>query len=865
MKKLLVIDGNSLLFRAYYATAYGGGAIMSTKDGTPTNAIFAFANMLAKILSSFKGGESIFIGFDADGHTFRKEEFGAYKANRKPVPPDLVKQFPLSRDLCKALGILCYEEHGIEADDICGTVAKWGSQHGYEVKVYTSDKDYLQLIDDHISISLLKTGLSNMDLVTQGNMKEKFGFEPLQIIDFKGLRGDSSDNLPGIPGVGDKTAVKLINEYGSFEKILEVAPTQKGKVWQSIVENASLGRQCYHLATIVTDASLPFTLEDLEYHGYRFEEVNAFANKYELKQFLSRLPLSLKIGAKEKKEIIEKEIESFQGVSLSAPLGVALDLDFNEYHDEKPLGIAISSDGQVFYQSIENFLKDRLIQKILEEPSFEKNVYDGKATIYALHSLGVELKGIKNDLLLAAYLLDSSITSNPSLVYSSFGVDIDVEEEGMSLLSSGKRKTTMRMAYYANELVEKAINSLKSVDAYRLYSEVEMPLMLVLAKMEIEGFPLHQEVLEDYGREFAAKRNHWQNEVYRLAGKEFNINSPKQVGEVLFDDLKLRNPKKGSTSVEVLTELQHDHPVIPAILTYRKYAKLMSTYIEGLEPFIKEDGHIHSYFNQAQTSTGRLSSSSPNLQNISARDEEGAQIRKAFYYDDPDVVMLSLDYHQIELRILAALSGCKKYIDVFNSGRDVHTETAKMIFHVEEVDSLMRRRAKAVNFAIIYGTTVFGLAQQIDASWEVAKEVIRNFYLSYPEVGDYLNRIIHDAETKGYVTTMFGRRRYLREINDANYMKREAARRAALNAPVQGSAADLIKLAMVQVDRFLSENKLKTKMVLQIHDELLFRVPKDELDSVKENVTKIMENAIQLPVKLTVEAGVGHSWYEAKD
>lgn len=865
MKKLLVIDGNSLLFRAYYATAYGGGAIMSTKDGTPTNAIFAFANMLAKILSSFKGGESIFIGFDADGHTFRKEEFGAYKANRKPVPPDLVKQFPLSRDLCKALGILCYEEHGIEADDICGTVAKWGSLHGYEVKVYTSDKDYLQLIDDHISISLLKTGLSNMDLVTQGNMKEKFGFEPLQIIDFKGLRGDSSDNLPGIPGVGDKTAVKLINEYGSFEKILEVAPTQKGKVWQSIVENASLGRQCYHLATIVTDASLPFTLEDLEYHGYRFEEVNAFANKYELKQFLSRLPLSLKIGAKEKKEIVEKEIESFQGVSLSAPLGVALDLDFNEYHDEKPLGIAISSDGEVFYQSIENFLKDRLIQNILEEPSFEKNVYDGKATIYALHSLGVELKGIKNDLLLAAYLLDSSITSNPSLVYSSFGVDIDVEEEGMSLLSSGKRKTTMRMAYYANELVDKAINSLKSVDAYRLYSEVEMPLMLVLAKMEIEGFPLHKEVLEDYGREFAAKRNHWQNEVYRLAGKEFNINSPKQVGEVLFDDLKLRNPKKGSTSVEVLTELQHDHPVIPAILTYRKYAKLMSTYIEGLEPFIKEDGHIHSYFNQAQTSTGRLSSSSPNLQNISARDEEGAQIRKAFYYDDPDVVMLSLDYHQIELRILAALSSCKKYIDVFNSGRDVHTETAKMIFHVEEVDSLMRRRAKAVNFAIIYGTTVFGLAQQIDASWEVAKEVIRNFYLSYPEVGDYLNRIIHDAETKGYVTTMFGRRRYLREINDSNYMKREAARRAALNAPVQGSAADLIKLAMVQVDRFLSENKLKTKMVLQIHDELLFRVPKDELDFVKENVTKIMENAIKLPVKLTVEAGVGHSWYEAKD
>ncbi len=867
MKKILVIDGNSLLFRAYYATSYGGGAIMSTKEGVPTNAIFAFGNMLAKLLSSFKGGESIFVGFDADSQTFRKQEYKDYKANRKPCPEDLKAQFPISRELCKALGILCYEEHGIEADDICGSVAKLASKAGYEVQIYTSDKDYLQLIDDNISVNLLKVGLSNTDLVTNKNMKEKFGFDPLQIIDFKGLRGDSSDNLPGIPGVGDKTAVKLIQEYGSFQKIIEVAPTQKGKVWQNIVDNVEQGKQCYELATILTDVKLPFSLEELEYKGYSFQEISTFANKYELKQLLTRLPSSLKDGRSEAKEIKPIIISSFKDISLSNKIGLALDMDYLSYHETEIYGIAVSSNENTYYENIEDLKKDDELKKILENDSIKKNVYDGKASVYVLNSLGIKLKGIENDLLLASYLLDSSKNNNPELVYSSFGVDISsAKKEEISLFDlGGNNEQTSKMAYYALSLEDKFVKDLKSVDAYNLYTEVEIPLMKVLAKMEIEGFPIHKEELNVFKEDFEKKKKMYQEKIYSLSGEAFNINSSKQVADILYNKLGLPDLKKGSTSVEALTELINYHPIVQAILDYRKYAKLLSTYVDGLVPYIKEDGKIHSYFNQAQTSTGRLSSSSPNLQNISARDEEGRQIRKAFYYNDPDIILLSIDYHQIELRILAALSKCQAYINVFNNDHDLHTETAKRIFHVEEVDSSLRRKAKAINFAIIYGTTVFGLSQQIGSSFEEAKNVINNFYKSYPEVGEYLNQIIHDAETKGYVTTMFGRRRYLREINDPNFVKREAARRAALNAPVQGSAADLIKIAMVKIDKFLEESHLKTKMVLQIHDELIFAVPKEELDSVKSKISTIMTTCVELPVKLTVEAGIGHSWYDAKD
>ncbi|MFA6619705.1 MAG: DNA polymerase I [Bacilli bacterium] len=866
MQKMIIIDGNSLLFRAYYATAYGDkSAIMRTKDGTPTNAIFAFANMLAKMLQSFKGGESIVIAFDTDKDTFRKEELASYKANRAPCPEELKRQFPLSRELCGALNIMCYEQHGVEADDIAGTIAKMASKENDDVTLYTSDKDYLQLIDKNVKVSLLKVGLSNMELLDEAGMKAKFGFTPKQIIDYKGLRGDVSDNLPGIPGVGDKTAVKLIQEYGDFETILSKADDIGGKLGENLKAYAEQGRQCYRLATMKTDVELPFGLKDLVYEGYDFASVNAFAQKYELKQFLSRLPLALKKGATPTEEMTQKTIATFQGIPLASTLGLSLDIDFDDYHDAPLEGVAISSGDAVYYENIEDLKKDTTIQEILANPAIEKNVYDGKASIYALKRYGITLQGIKNDLLLAAYLLDSSVSSNPPLVYSSFGIDIVSAENDGGLLSSGHPLTAAKMAYFADHLVDKLTKSLQSVDAFKLYSEVEMPLMAVLAGMELEGFPLRADKLKEYGKDFERKKEKAAKEIYALAGREVNLNSPKQLGELLYGEMGLKGPKDGSTSIEVLSSLAEESPIIEKILTYRKYAKLMGTYIDGLLPHIKADGKIHSYFNQAQTSTGRLSSSSPNLQNISARDEEGKQIRNAFFYDDPAISMLSLDYGQIELRIMAALSHCQAYIDVFASDRDVHTETAKKIFHTDEVTPLMRRKAKAVNFAIIYGTTDFGLAEQIGGTRQEARDIIRNFYLSYPEVGAFLNETTHDAETKGYVTTMFGRRRYLREVNDPNYAKREAARRAALNAPVQGSAADLIKLAMVNIAQFLKEGHYQSKMVLQIHDELIFAGPEDELKMLEPKLEELMTHAVSLPVKLTVEAGLGKSWYSAKD
>lgn len=862
MKKLIVVDGNSLLFRAYYATAYGGNeSIMRTREGVPTNAIFAFSNMLLKLLSKMGEEDGIFVGFDADSHTFRKEEFSEYKANRKPCPEDLKKQFPISRELCENLGILSYEEHGVEADDICGSIAKEASKKGVTVEIYTSDRDYLQLIDSHIAVNLLKSGLSNMERVTLENMKELFGYSPLQIIDYKGLRGDASDNLPGIPGIGEKTAIKLLEQYESLENILENASLIKGKLGENLRTYAEQGRTCYHLATIKTDLALPFHLEDLLYKGYDFVRMSDFSKKYELNQLLSRLPS--KLSQKEEKEVETEVVSSFEGLKVPPSIGLSLDIDFSLYHEAEVYGIALSFGEKVYYEKAEDLKKDAVLQGILENPDIKKDVYDGKASTYALKRLGITLKGVENDLLLMAYLLDSALPSEEEAVYRYFGVDLGEQTNG--LLSFEDPKRAGKMAYHAKHLSEKALTSLKAIDAYSLYRDIEMSLSLILAEMEYEGFPLHREELLAIGKSFEEKRAEAEKTVFDIAGHSFNVNSPRQVSEILYKERHLPDRHRGATGVDALKELALLDPIVPAILEYRKYAKLMSTYIDGFLPHIGNDGKIHTYFNQAQTSTGRLSSSNPNLQNISARDEEGRQIRKAFYYDDPSISIVSMDYHQIELRILAGLSGSKAYIEVFNEGRDVHTETAKLIFHTEEVTPAMRRKAKAVNFAIIYGSSIYGLADQIEGSPKEAQEIIGNFYKAYPEVGVYLQKIVSDVQSQGFVTTMFGRRRYLRDINDPSYVKREAARRAALNAPIQGSAADLIKKAMVLIDAFLKEGHYKTEMVLQIHDELLFKVPKDEEAIVVPRLKELMEHAVSLPVKLAVEVNIGHTWYEAKD
>lgn len=866
-KHLYVIDGNSLLFRAYFATSYGGSeTIMRTSSGIPTNAIFAFSNMILKILGSFRGGESVFVGFDCDSKTFRKEEFEDYKANRKPTPEDLIPQFPISRELLQVLGVCHYEEHGVEADDLCGTVAKLASSQGYKVDVFTSDKDYLQLVDDNITVNLLKTGLSNMNPITPEEMVRQFGFTPKQIIDFKGLRGDSSDNLPGIKGIGDKGATALIQAYGSFEAIIEAAKKGeiKGKTGEKIIQGEAMGRMCYELATIKTDCALPFSLEDLLYDGYEEKAAKKFAEKYELRSFVGKLPVLFKKGEKESMPEA-KRVSSFEGIPFPNRIGLALDLDEENPHESPLNGLAIAMGGQVYYEDGASMGNDLALKKAMEDERIEKCVYDAKLVEVGFSSVGWRISGIAFDLLLASYLLDSGC-GDAERVASSFGIALP--KEAPSLLDPCQVGRTSALAYLSLAKESQLKKGLESAASYSLYQKIEFPLSHVLAKMEIEGFPAHKQTLQAIGKDFEFKMRSAEDQVYALAGHPFNIASPKQVASLLFEEMKLPHGRSLSTSAETLLSLSAQAPICAKILEYRKYAKLLGTYVEGLLPHIAGDGKIHTCFNQAQTSTGRLSSSNPNLQNISVRDEEGKLIRKAFYYDDPETFILSLDYHQIELRILAALSGCKAYQKVFEEDRDVHEETARKIFHVpegQEVPHELRRRAKAINFAIIYGTTPWGLAEQIGCSGNEASQVIEAFYLAYPEIKAYLSSIIEQVQQKGYVETLTGRRRYLKDITDPSYMKREAAKRAALNAPVQGSAADLIKMAMLSIDAYLSEKGCKTKMVLQIHDELLFAGPKEELESLIPDLSKLMAEALPLPVKLTVEPSIGKTWYEAKD
>ena len=867
-KHLYVIDGNSLLFRAYYATSYGGSeTIMRTSTGIPTNAIFAFSNMITKIIASFSGGESIFVGFDSDSHTFRKEEFEEYKANRKPAPEDLVKQFPISRELLDVLGVTHYEEHGVEADDLCGTIALAAAKEGYDVDVYTSDKDYLQLVSDKVTVNLLKTGLSNMNPITPEEMVKQFGFTPKQIIDFKGLRGDSSDNLPGIKGIGDKGATELIKTYGSFDAIIAAAKSGliKGKQKDKIIEGEAMGRKCYELATIKTDCPLPFKLSDLVYEGYESKKAEAFAGKYELKSFLSRLPSSYKKGEATLQFPSVKKVNSLSSVALGKRIGLALDMGGSSYHEDPCYGFALSDGKDSYYIESEEARKDPSFRELLLSEDVEKNVYDSKEAKVVLNKMGLGIRNVSFDFLLACYLIDSSSCASPEQCVALLGAKLP--EESLSLFSSGSPERSGALAYLLLALESKAKKSLESLDASALYEEIEFPLSSILAEMEIEGFPVHQKELQEIGEEFKAKMKKEEEEVYALSGHPFNIASPKQVGEVLYNEMGLPHDKSMSTSAEKLQEFSSLAPICAHILGYRKYAKLIGTYVDGLLPHIQADGKIHTCFNQAQTSTGRLSSSNPNLQNISARDEEGKKVRKAFYYDD-ESYLLSLDYHQIELRILAELSNCALYQEVFRSNRDVHEETARRLFKVpagEKVGSELRRRAKAINFAIIYGTTPFGLAEQIGCSPREASQVIESFYATYPEIKLYLEQTIEHAQKKGYVETILGRRRYLRDLTDPSYMKREAAKRAALNAPVQGSAADLIKTAMLSISSFLKKGEYKTKMVLQIHDELIFSGPKDELETLRPILSDLMTKALTLSVPLTVDGKIAKSWYELKD
>jgi len=866
MKKLTIIDGNSLLFRCYFATAYPGSTIMSTKDGIPTNAIFAFSNMINKIISSLSQGEGLFVCFDKDSHTFRREKMAAYKAQRKPAPEELVKQFPIAREFLDALGIKQYEVSGYEADDIAGTLATLADKEGIKVNIYTSDKDYIQLVSNNVTLSLIRKGLSDINVLTPDAVKEQFGFDPIQIIDYKGLLGDASDNLPGITGIGEKGAVKLIQEYHDFDNIIAHKDEITGKAGEAIRTYYEQGTLSRDMAIIYKEVPLPFTLNDTIYEGYEFNKANDFANKYELRQFINKLTPKFKKKDLFEEKINSKKVDSFSFLKEIKKLSIYLDYE-NDYHSPIIKNVYMSDEKEVFSMDFESFKNDKNSLELLVDPSIKFYGFDLKAVKVALATNGINFSNLYFDILIGTYLLDSSNNKNPEAVLAYYGINLNKEEKvDLFSLEEDTNDSNAKICLYSLLLEERISKDLEKVEATKLFYELEMPLVSALADMEIEGFPLHINDLDEIGNTFKEKLKDLEKRIYIEADEEFNISSPKQLAEILFDKLNLPNDGKSrSTANDVLTFLSDKHPIVPLLIEYRKYSKLNSTYIEGLKPHIKSDKKIHASFNQVDTTTGRLSSSNPNLQNISVRDEEGKLIRKCFYYDDNNIEILSLDYSQIELRLLAHLSNCKPLIDIFNSNEDIHSSTAKAVFKLDrEPTSLERRKAKAVNFGIVYGISDWGLSEQINIPVKEAKEIINNFYLSFPEVGEFLKNVVDQALEKGYVSTMSERRRYLREINDPSYQVREFAKRAAMNAPIQGSAADLIKIAMVKVNNALKEGNFKTKMVCQIHDELLFKVYKDEKEKVYNLIKDIMEHALSLKVPLKVDGGFGKAWYDCK-
>ena len=864
MSKIIVIDGNSLLFRAFYATYYDPSNIMRTKSGQATNAIFAFSNMITSLLTNLKKGDGIFVGFDAGKHTFRHQEYKDYKANRPELPKDLITQFPIARELLDKLNIVHYECDNLEADDICGIIANKAQKEGYKVYIYTSDKDYLQLIDENITIELIKKGLKDIKEMTPQTFKEEWGFEPVQITDYKGLRGDDSDNLKGIPGVGDKTAKQLISQFGDLESIIQNADT-KTKVGRNIIEFQNNGRMCKHLAIIAKDQEIPIGVNETIYNGYKFNSVSEFANKYEFKSLVSKLPKLFKQEEKHNEKVDFCDVFDSNGIDFDDKIGIDVDIENVNYHDAVFNGLAFTTSSKTYYISKANLLKDEKLLSILKNPDIKKFAFDFKKVRYVLAKNNIEVNGLFFDLILASYLIDSSIKNDIESVLNYYSIDISYATTKNLLFDDSTKQISIATSFYSIGLFEEIKEKLLARNQYELLVNIEQPLTIVLCDMELEGFPLDKETLLSFKTIYQKKLDVLTKEIHLLAGEEFNINSPKQVSHILFEKLNLKSNRKGSTSVEFLEMIKNEHPIISKILEYRKYAKIISTYVDGLIPFIHDDGKVHSTFNQALTTTGRLSSSEPNLQNISTRDEEGKQIRKAFFYKDPTLSILSLDYSQIELRILAHLSDAKSMIEFFNNDEDVHASTAIKIFNLDrEPTSAERRRAKTVNFGIVYGISDYGLSEQLDCPISEAKEIIKNFYQAFPEIKKFLNHLIDDATEKGYAETMFHRRRYLPELQSSQYQVREFAKRAAMNAPIQGSAADLMKVSMIQVYNAIKEKGFKSRIVSQIHDELIFKVYEDEKEEFYKTVKEIMENSVKLKVKLKVDGGYARDWFSAK-
>ena len=853
----MLVDGNSVLFRAFYATSYVN--MMQTSFGAYTNAIYSFANMLNKALKLINP-DYCAVAFDKGKHTFRHDLNPEYKAGRKQTPPELVEQMATVREMLKAYNIKYLEYDNIEADDIVGTLAK---KYDLETCILSSDRDLLQLIDKTTSVYVMKKGMSDIAKMDEAALMDEWGLKPYQIIDYKGLAGDKSDNIKGVEGVGDKTAVKLLQEYDTCEGIYENIDKIKGKLKERLINDKDSCFLSKTLATIKTDVDIPADLEDFKLN-INEDTKNDFFLKYEMKSLVSRDVIIKKAEVKaEAVKTIDKEL-------LNNTV-IYLDSDEFTYNNRKIYGFSLSNGKKSEYIFLEDALKDNDFLNYLSGNN-NKIFYDLKAVKHVFNNLQIELGDNNDDVYLMAFL---SNNSNEDLYKILHNYGYYVEDEIKDIYGTAKRPLEIERQRQINRsnsvaeclfnIYEKVKDELNKKDLNYLYQEVELPLVDVLFDMEISGMYCDSKTLDEIAKTTLNKSKNLEKEVFEIAGHEFNLNSPAQLKEVLYTEQGLPDLKKGSTNADVLQKLVDYNPIVEKILEYRKFSKLYSTYAEGLQKYIQNDGKIHTIFSQTMTSTGRLSSSEPNLQNISVRDEDGREIRKAFK-PSPGHILMSSDYSQIELRVLSSLANEPKMIEAFNEGIDIHTKTAMDIFGIskDEVSSNVRRQAKAINFGVVYGISDFGLANQAGLSFKEAKKFIDDYFQTYPNIKKYLDEQVKFCEDDGYVQTILKRRRYIPEIHDSKWQNREFGKRAAMNATIQGSAADIIKIAMVNVAKKIKENKLKSKLILQVHDELIFDVDINEQDKMKEIILDTMANAYKMRCKLDSSFATGKDWYEAK-
>ncbi len=874
-KKLILIDGNSIAYRAFFALP-----LLNNEKGVHTNAIYGFAMMLNKIISE-ENPTHILVAFDAGKTTFRHSTYKEYKGGRQKTPPELSEQFPFIRELLDAYGISRYELTNYEADDIIGTLALEAEKGDYEVQIISGDKDLTQLATDKTTVRITRKGITDMEDYTPEHIREKYNLTPNQIIDLKGLMGDASDNIPGIPGVGEKTALKLLNQFGTVEKVVASPDEISGKKLKEKVEEfkdqAILSKQ---LATIETNAPIEVELGSIDYSGADQEKLLSIYKELGFATLIEKMEPAAKEEPAVLEEIEYMSVEEVTEDMLTADSSLYLELLDANYHTAEVIGLAISNENGTFYIDKDKAVESPLFKEWAENPDYKKTVYDAKQSIVALSHDGIALKGIEFDVYLASYVLNPAEpdVDMADLAKKHNAGHIQTDE---SFYGKGAKRSIPPVAELSEHIARKALSltlikeslekQLEEYNQIGLLQDLELPLALILAEMEITGVKVDENRLKEMGAELAGRLKDIEAKIYELAGEPFNINSPKQLGVILFEKLNLpiiKKTKTGySTSADVLEKLESKHSIVREILHYRQLGKLQSTYIEGLLKVIHDDHKVHTKFNQALTQTGRLSSTDPNLQNIPIRLEEGKKIRQAFVPSEEGWVIFAADYSQIELRVLAHIAGDENLIDAFNSDMDIHTRTAMDVFHVDDADQVtsnMRRQAKAVNFGIVYGISDYGLSQSLGITRKEAGVFIDRYLESFPGVQQYMKDIVEEAKENGYVTTLLQRRRYIPEINNRNFNVRGFAERTAMNTPIQGSAADIIKLAMIRMNARLKKENLQTRMLLQVHDELIFEAPPEELDILKKIVPEEMENAIELAVPLKVDYSFGNTWYDAK-